>query len=361
MARVGTVGLQDELLLQRDFLRDRVPVYARLIDLILESLPGSLGKLLEAQWGARAFTAWYERPMLLLASLRNDALREGALHPLWAAIGAEKPEVRAATAVALAAALSPDRHTLHHSLRSRYVQTNETSRAVAWLLPAHWYALADPRRPLALADIGTSAGLNLVADRLPSIWERDDRTPLRLEPRPPIVARTGFDQRPLDILDQDHARWLRACVWPGDRARLERLTGAIAAFRNLAGDATRPTVVTCTAAEVPDRLPRPSEDEPRVIAFQTIMRDYLSADERIAYRAGMERWLRECVPGAALWMELEVAADPARGPDPVELTGHVRGRGGDLVSFVVATTEPHPRVLRLLPAAAELRQALGAA
>jgi len=71
-----------------------------------------------------------------------------------------------------------------------------------------------------LADLGASAGLNLAADALPSIWSTDDGAPLTFgspvgssaqsaaSALPPIVARWAFDLSPLHVDRSEDARWL---------------------------------------------------------------------------------------------------------------------------------------------------------
>jgi hypothetical protein len=361
MSHSGITRLADELTLQRDFFAPRVPVYARLLELLPDVLTGPRAAALASAWSQRTFSAWYERPLLLLGAMRDDALREGNGHPLWQAIAAAEPEVRCATPAALATALSPDRRAVWLTLEARFVQTNETSRALAWLWPAALAARSDPARPIVLADIGASAGLNLVADHLPAIWEQPDGAAVPVTPLPPIIGRTGFDSRPVDARDDDQARWLRACVWPGQRSRIERLEAAIGAFRRLARGGAGPAVLTCAAREVAARLPRPPHTGgPRVIAYQTVVRDYMQADDLRAYERGMDGWLQECPPASALWMELEVARESADATDPFHLTAHLRLASGEVVALVLASSEPHPHLVRVRPDAVEtLRRALG--
>ena len=158
-------------------------------------------------------------------------------------------------------------------LATRRVQTNEIRRC-ACLLPAFTIAarrLGD--RPLALVEIGASAGLNLG-------WERyhydygaggqcgDPAAPVRLacEPRgdrtpplrthmPPIATRVGLDLNPLDLRDPDAALWLRALIWPEQLDRAALLAQAIEAARDhppplLAGDAIE--LLPGVLAAIPD-------------------------------------------------------------------------------------------------------------
>lgn len=344
MAPRGTTGLHEDLRAQREFLMERVPVYGELLGLLEQTLGGGPLDRLRQAWEERTFGAWYARPLLLLACLRDDALREGPTHPLYAHVVEGAPTV---VPDSLQAALAPERTHLWHSLARRHMQTNETTRAVAWLWPAHVVAAADPGASLALFDIGASAGLNLVADALPAPWSRADGAPFPLGPPPPILSRTGFDLRPLDPRDPEAARWLRACIWPGQTEREARLEAALDALRSLAGVPDEPVLQQAHAADVPARLPTDATVEQRALAFQTIMRDYLDPSEWDRYEGGMRRWLGANPPGTALWVELEVTPEAARGGRPVAFTAHVRAPAGDVRSLVLAYCEPHPRVLEV--------------
>jgi hypothetical protein len=125
---------------------------------------------------------------------------------------------------------------------SRRTQTNEPARC-ATLLPA----LAQLPPPLALIEVGASAGLTLLIDRYSydyaghRIAGRDPLAPtLRCEPRgpvplpaglPEITWRAGLDLNPLDVRDDEDVRWLSCLVWPGEDDRAERLAAAIASAR----------------------------------------------------------------------------------------------------------------------------------
>ena len=140
-------------------------------------------------------------------------------------------------------------------LGSRSIQTNEVGRSAA-LLPAFEVVRRRFDRPLALVEIGCSAGLNLQFDhfridypaaadhRAParSVGPADSRVRLRCEvrgdlvppvpPAPPaVVSRLGIDIAPVDVTDEDAVRWLEACVWPDLPHRLERFRAAVALAR----------------------------------------------------------------------------------------------------------------------------------
>src|SRR5207248_11710688 len=139
---------------------------------------------------------------------------------------------------------------LHALMLMRSTQTNEPGRCAA-LLPV----LTRLPQPLALLEVGASAGLCLLPDRYrfeydhhsddhsgsaasgaarrPGVVAGDLDSPVVLRsrvegparrPGPISVSwRAGIDLNPLDVTDPDDVRWLDALVWPGDHDRRERL------------------------------------------------------------------------------------------------------------------------------------------
>jgi hypothetical protein len=121
---------------------------------------------------------------------------------------------------------------------ARSTQTNEPGRCAA-LLPI----LARLPQPLALIEVGASAGLCLLPDcygydyrghRLNKVvgapvlpCDADAATPLPTA-MPQIVWRAGLDLNPVDLSDPDRVAWLKALVWPEQEHRLARLSAAIA-------------------------------------------------------------------------------------------------------------------------------------
>ncbi|MGI8586257.1 MAG: DUF2332 domain-containing protein [Chloroflexia bacterium] len=134
-------------------------------------------------------------------------------------------------------------------IQTRRVQTNEVRRC-AMLLPA--FGIVGERaggRQLAVVEIGASAGLNLLWDRLGYDYGRGRRygdpgaaVQLTCELRgdlqppfpdvfPPVASRLGIDLHPVDVRDPDATAWLRALIWPEHSARVELLERALAVVR----------------------------------------------------------------------------------------------------------------------------------
>lgn len=123
----------------------------------------------------------------------------------------------------------------------RRTQTNEVARCAA-LLPV----LARLEEPLALVEVGASAGLCLLPDRYR--YRYGDRSvgdssatvllecqaigPVPVPKHLPKVAwRRGIDVAPVDVTSDEDVRWLEACVWPDQTERLARLRAAVEVAR----------------------------------------------------------------------------------------------------------------------------------
>lgn len=127
---------------------------------------------------------------------------------------------------------------------ARTLQTNEPLRLAA-LLPV----LSQIEGPLALLEVGASAGLCLYPDRYSYRFRDADGTlravldphdgvsdvvlesrvdgPLPPLSMPQVVWRTGIDLAPRDARDPDDRRWLRGLVWPGESGREQRIEAAL--------------------------------------------------------------------------------------------------------------------------------------
>ncbi len=150
-------------------------------------------------------------------------------------------------------------------IATRSTQTQVVRRCTC-LLPAFGLVHREARAPLALVDIGASAGLNLLFDRYSYRYWRVARAPreprarrgdppallrwgppdaavaldaeLRggeLPPAPPgeipVAGRDGIDLNPIDLDDPDQLLWLRALIWPEHVERHAQLVAAAAELK----------------------------------------------------------------------------------------------------------------------------------
>jgi hypothetical protein len=362
--RRGLTGFREDADAWRAAVGARVQVYDLLLDAagaMLEVPAGVLEEAararVEAAWRERRFSAADDRPLLLMAALRAEALRAGPRHPLFRAVAAPEVDAAAATRETLAAVLADASPRLYANLATRRVQTNETSRAVAWLWPAALAGCADGRRPLVLFDVGCSAGLNLAGEQLPTPWTDLAGAPLPVATTAAIVGRHGFDLAPLDVGRDDDLVWLRACIWPGENARLERLGLAVSAFNALLQGTTPPRLEVADLADVPahlERLGRGAPPEGVLLAYQTVVRDYLPEPVKARYTEGMTAWVAAEAAGGPrrLWIELEAGPDGWKDPAmPMALDVHVADGAGGARVLTLARCSYHPDRLAPDPAA----------
>lgn len=218
--------------------RDRSPLYEHLALAIADDadLASVLDDASERQ----------RRANLLFAAV-HDLILAGTVHPLAAyypSVGGERrpDELTVPTFRDFLAAFEDQ---VARRIRTRATQTNEPGRCAA-IRPALAQVAARSDRPVALVELGSSAGLLLHLDRYHYRYGDLEAGPataavtiapdLRGPPPtelelPQIVTRIGIDLDPLSPSDPDDARWLRACVWPEDVERLRGLDRALSIAR----------------------------------------------------------------------------------------------------------------------------------
>lgn len=250
--------------------RDRSPLYEQLA-LAAADDPEVLSLLLPA-----APTDRY--PHLLMAAVQHLLLAEGS-SPLEAFASPDPYPAFRSWCLSHRAAIE--------SLTGRrVVQTNEVARC-AGLMPCFAaVAEASGGRPLALLEVGSSAGLNLLFDRYrydfgpgASVGAAAASVVIRplVSGRPPAVAgvptvawRRGLDRNPVDVTSDEDVRWLRACIWPEQHARRALLEQAVAEARR-----DPPTVVPGDALEALGALARTAPADAVLCVFHTAVLAYL--------------------------------------------------------------------------------------
>lgn len=184
---------------------------------------------------------------------------------------------------AIAGALERHDDALFTALESP-PQTNEIARS-AMLLPGFLTIARASGHPLALVEIGSSAGLNLLFDRFfyrygEAVWG-DPGSPVRLEPEVrgsvpllddgiAVVSREGCDIAPVDVARPEGRQRLRSYVWPDQSARLERLDGAIALAARTPFSLQRADAAAFVRKKLSVRPPGAA-----FVLFHSIMQQYL--------------------------------------------------------------------------------------
>ncbi|WP_427129276.1 DUF2332 domain-containing protein [Pseudarthrobacter sp. S9] len=299
-----------------------------------ESSGASSGASAGASSGASATGEWYRHFGTV------DAPGSSACYAEWSTSIAEDPELirridewphnkrqpllMLAAARFLGAQVSPypefrsflDAHWADVSrvVLSRATQTNEAGRC-ATLLPSLAQIAAAEGRPLALIEVGASAGLALFPDRYG--YEFDGAgtdggagdgvgVPTRLVPTgapsgsfpvlrcaisgpvplpaelPPVVWRAGIDLNPLDVRNPDDVAWLEALIWPEQDFRRERLRQAIAIAQ-----AQPPLLVAGDLNEQLVSLAGQAPADAALVVFHSAVMAYLDAESRERFRSSI--------------------------------------------------------------------------
>lgn len=192
-------------------------------------------------------------------------------------------------------------------------QTNEVGRATALYggllqLPASL--------PVRLWEMGSSAGLNLRADRFGYVDEAgalhgDVDSPVRLDPawrgraldgRVDVVERVGCDVRPVDPSTTEGRTLLTAYVWPDQRDRLERLRGALQVAAEVPAEVRAQDAASFVQALEP-------VEGATTVLWHSVMWQYVAADEQAAVTRRIEE-LGAAADARAPFVHLR--AEPAR-------------------------------------------------
>jgi hypothetical protein len=227
-------------------------------------------------------------------------------------------------------------------------QTNEPARC-ATLLPV----LAQLPQPLALIEVGASAGLCLLPDYYAYDYGNGIVRAVGTDSEPPVFAcsvslgtplpaaiprivwRAGLDLNPLDASDRSKAAWLETLVWPEQTERLVNLRAAIKIAAVL-----KPRVMKGDL--LGDALPRLCREAPKgitLVIFHTAVLAYIADPAARQSFATVVRSLCQ------YWISNE---SPRVFADQAALTGK-RGVEGRFLMSVngnpVAWTDPHGAAL----------------
>ncbi|CPR11913.1 hypothetical protein BN971_03206 [Mycobacterium bohemicum DSM 44277] len=239
-----------------------------------------------------------------------------------------------------------ERH--HDSLRAALdhpPQTNEVGRSAA-LIGGLLCANHEFNLPIRLFEIGTSAGLNLRADHYQyrfadTRWGPADSPVViadawrgALPPNGPvrIVERRGYDIAPIDVMGDDGELTVLSYVWPDQHARLQRLRGAVTVARGVPAHLERRTAADAIAGLT-------LAEGALTVLWHSITWQYLSAEERVAVRGGVEELARRAGPRSPF---AHLTLEPARDGPGSPIRFLIRARswpGGEL--DVLGECHPH--------------------
>jgi hypothetical protein len=226
----------------------------------------------------------------------------------------------------------------------RSTQTNEPGRCAS-LLPV----LARLPQPLALLEVGTSAGLCLMPDlygydyghkaiRAPVMaleppvfrCSASEMTPLPTA-APHVVWRAGLDLSPIDASDPAQVAWLKTLVWPEQTERLANLQAAVKIAATV-----KPRIVKgdLRGSEFV-RLCSEAPKDATLVVFHTAVLDYISD------LADREAFAEQAMRLAPYWVSNEF---PRAFPSIATRAGTSWPPGRFLLSVnrsPVAWTDPH--------------------
>lgn len=191
---------------------------------------------------------------------------------------------------------------------TRTTQTNEPGRC-ATLLPA----LAEIEGPLALIEVGASAGLCLLPDAYGYDWGRQrlippawagktaptfpcvasEGTPLPSS-HPKVVWRAGIDLNPLDVSNDEDVAWLEHLIWPEHEGRLAGLRAAISVARQ-----NPPRVETGDLKNDLPELIAQAPSDAKVVIFHTAVLSYVSSQN------DRDEFARMLVDAGVVWLSNE--------------------------------------------------------
>lgn len=236
-------------------------------------------------------------------------------------------------------ALLGDDGTIRTTILARATQTNEVGR-LATLTPFLGELAAEADRPLALLEVGASAGLCLYPDGWSYRWTTGDglveagRGP-RLDclvagSLPPVTVpevgwRGGIDLSPLEVTDPDAMAWLTMLIWPEQDDRRMRLVQAVEIAR-----ADPPQLVRGDLLDELPELVAQAAAYGEVVVFHSAVIAYLEPGDRDRFHNLVSGLVTE---GRCRWISNEAPAVlprvTATGPDPpADLATFVLGVDG---------------------------------
>ena len=243
-------------------------------------------------------------------------------------------------------------------LATRHTNTNEVGRSA----PVGLALTAVAQRlgaPIALVDVGCSAGLNLLCDQYrldygtagatgPAdaaitvecvVTGRDAPVAPQL---PSIVERVGIDLDPVDLTDPDQRRWQLALVFP-DTNRLPRTRRALEAIAR-----TPPRIVRGDAVDTVGPVVLELRPDAVAVVTTTWAAAYFAQERRVEFRERLAEisrrrpvaWISAEGPGVVdLFADVEVPSDEAG--TQASVLGLARFEQGETTAELLGFVHPH--------------------
>jgi hypothetical protein len=188
----------------------------------------------------------------------------------------------------------------------RSTQTNEPGRSA--VIQAVMRDITDDLDEINLIEVGASAGINLHFDKFP-VRAADDGHPLTLVCEdlspvdrsgvmPRVRTRIGIDPQPLDLDNDVDRLWLKACLWPEQRRRHERLDAIVDARPSW----PHATMLRGSAMECIEDAFALTDDDVMTVVMNTWSAFYFTPSERTAY---FEEIARRSAKGNVAWISME--------------------------------------------------------
>ncbi|HEX6958026.1 MAG TPA: DUF2332 family protein [Ferrovibrio sp.] len=218
----------------------------------------------------------------------------------------------------------------HGELLEEYLrippQTNDPQRS-AVLLGGFLMIASRTRLPLAIAEIGASAGLNQLWDCYGYSfgswqWSLHEPVPLRLraewEGKPPPMAalsvhsRAGCDIAPIDPRDEAQRQRLLSYIWADQPARLRRVQTALACAAERKLQVEKQRARTFVARQLGRRPAKTA-----FVLYHSIVWQYIPRDEQRHIERSMQQAGAAATPDAPVaWLRFE----PGTAKDGADLT-----------------------------------------
>jgi hypothetical protein len=257
------------------------------------------------------------------------------------------------------------RPAIERLVATRLTQTNVVQRCSVLLPCFARVHRAGGGAPLALIEIGPSAGLNMQWHRYRYRYRSDGGALAWGDADSPVLVecelrgtaalpelgamapawRRGVDLHPVDVRAGDSVQWLRALVWPDHPGRQERLTRAIGIARR-----DPPEILAGSAAERLPELLAGAPDDATLCVYGT---HTLYQFPRDALRTTLKT-----LQSASRGRPIDLITMEGTGDRCAEVR-HVAYRDGERETLLLARANPHGRWLEWLAGPAAARRAGG--